>query len=473
MNGEDLHRLTIAEMGDLIRSQNLSPTELTQAYLARIERLDPTLGAYITVMADSALSAAMQAEQEISAGAYRGRLHGIPIAVKDIVYTRGVLTSGGSRVLSDNVPDYDSTIIERLRDAGAVLLGKLNLSEFAIGGTIDHPYGTPRNPWNTDRTAGGSSSGSGVATAGGLCAGSLGSDTGGSIRGPSGFCGIVGLRPTYGRVTRHGVIPMSWNMDTVGPMTRTVEDCAIMLGIVAGRDERDDSSSAEPVPDYSAELGGGLPNGVRIGVSRQAFDFEGLDAQVAGSVRVAVDHMAELGADANEVDLPMSARSGAMFLATADVDSAAFHMDWLRAKGDLYDWSTRTRLESAALTPAPVYLRAQRARTLLRQELAATLQTHDFIVMPTGPTTAPPIADSTGSPGGYYQGRLDLGRRQYTSPAALAGLPAISVPCGLSEDGLPIGVQIIGRPFGEAPLMQLAHAYEQSTDWNGRMPPGF
>ena len=220
---QDLHLMTIAELGGLIQSRQLSPVELTRSYLERIERLNPTLGAYITVMSDVASAEADRAEAEISGGAYRGPMHGIPVAIKDIIYTEGVLTSAGSRVLADHVPDYDSTIVERLRASGAVLLGKLNLSEFAVGGTIDHPYGTPRNPWNLDRSAGGSSSGSGVAVAGGLCAGALGSDTGGSIRGPSAFCGIVGLRPTYGRVTRHGVVPMSWSLDTVGPMTRTVE----------------------------------------------------------------------------------------------------------------------------------------------------------------------------------------------------------------------------------------------------------
>ena len=284
MPEHDLHLLTIAQLADLIESGRLSPVDLTRAYLERIDRLNPTLGAYITVLAETALAAASDAEAEVTAGAYRGPLHGIPVAVKDIIYTRGVVTSGGSRVLADFIPDFDSTIIHRLRDSGAILLGKLNLSEFAIGGTIDHPYGTPRNPWNTGRSAGGSSSGSAVAVAGGLCAGALGSDTGGSIRGPSAFCGIVGLRPTYGRVTRHGVIPMSWSLDTIGPMTRTVEDCAIMLRAIAGRDDLDPSSSAEPVPDYTDSLGRGAHE-VRIALPREAYDFDGLDAEIETSVR--------------------------------------------------------------------------------------------------------------------------------------------------------------------------------------------
>ena len=470
MPGQELHLLTIADLGRLIQSRQLSPVELTATYLERVERLNPTLGAYITVMSETARAEAATAEDEIGQGLYRGPLHGIPVAIKDIIYTQGVLTSAGSRVLADHVPAFDSTIVERLRASGAVLLGKLNLSEFAVGGTIDHPFGTPRNPWNLGRSAGGSSSGSAVAVAGGLCAGSLGSDTGGSIRGPSAFCGTVGLRPTYGRVTRHGVVPMSWSHDTVGPMTRTVEDCAIMLQAIAGHDERDSSSSSDPVPDYAASLGG-RSDPLKVALPFAAFEYEGLDSDVRAGVVSAVDTLAELGADIEEVSLPVSAHSGAVFLATADVDAATFHMDWLKTRGDLYDWSTRTRLESAALTPATTYLRAQRARTLVRDELMTALEDHDVIVLPASPTLAPPIAQSTGSPGGYYQGRLDLGRRQYTSPAALAGLPAISVPCGFSDSGLPIGVQIIGRPFAEADLLRVAHRYEQAAGWSERRAP--
>ncbi len=469
MNDRDLHQLTIADAARLIESRSLSPVELTRAYIDRIERLNGRLGAYITVMSDAALAQAARAESEIADGGYRGKMHGIPIAVKDIIYTKGVLTSAGSRVLADHIPDYDSTIVERLDASGSVLLGKLNLSEFAIGGTINHPYGTPRNPWDTGHSAGGSSSGSAVAVAGGLCAGSLGSDTGGSIRGPSAFCGIVGLRPTYGRVTRHGVIPMSWSLDTVGPMTHTVEDCAIMLQAIAGHDERDSSSSPEPTPDYLDSLDE-WPRGARVALPREAMDFDGLNGEVRGLVQSAADQLAEIGADVEQADLPMLAHSGAVFLATADVDAATFHTDWLKSRADLYDWNTRTRLESAAITPSTTYLRGLRARSLVRDEMMTALESYDFIVMPASPTAAPPIARSTGSPGGYYQGRLDLARRRYTSPAALAGLPAISAPCGFTESGLPVGLQIIGRPFSEPDLFRIARAYEQAADWRSKVP---
>ena len=469
MSNTELHYKPITEQAAMLRGGELSPVELTAAYLDRIADLNGELGAYITVMGEQAMSQAQQAESEMQAGEDKGALHGIPVGIKDIIYTEGVLTSGGSKVLADFVPDADSTIVRRLDAAGAVLLGKLNLSEFAIGGTIDHPFGTPRNPWNTGHTAGGSSSGSGIATAGGLCAGALGSDTGGSVRGPAGFCGIVGLRPTYGRVTRQGVLPMCWSMDTVGPMTRTVADCALMLNAIAGRDALDATSSDASVPDYSATLDGGV-SGLRIGLPTEMFEYEGLAADVRDSVMRAVSVLGEQGATAEEISLPLSANSGAVFIGTADVDCATYHADWLRTRGDDYDWSTRTRLESASLVPAWAYLRAQRARELIRRELMAALDKYDIIILPTGPVAAPTIEASTGRPGGYYQGRLDLGRRRYTSPAALAGLPALSIPSGFSDAGLPIGMQIIGRAFDEATLFRVGQAYETATEWHTQHP---
>ena len=469
MSNTELHYKPITEQAAMLRGGDVSPVELTSAYLDRIEALNGDLGAYITVMGEQAMAQARQAESEMRTGEDKGALHGIPVAIKDIIYTEGTLTSGGSKVLADFIPDEDSTIVRRLDAAGAVLLGKLNLSEFAIGGTIDHPFGTPRNPWNTDHTAGGSSSGSGIAAAGGLCAGALGSDTGGSVRGPAGFCGIVGLRPTYGRVTRQGVLPMCWSMDTVGPMTRTVADCALMLNAIAGRDALDATSSDAPVPDYTATLDGDV-RGLRIGLPTEMFDYEGLAADVRDSVMRAVSVLGEQGATAEEISLPLSANSGAVFIGTADVDCATYHADWLRTRGDDYDWSTRTRLESASLVPAWAYLRAQRARELIRRELMAALDKYDIIILPTGPVAAPTIEASTGRPGGYYQGRLDLGRRRYTSPAALAGLPALSIPSGFTDAGLPIGMQIIGRAFNEATLFRVGHAYETATEWHTQHP---
>jgi aspartyl-tRNA(Asn)/glutamyl-tRNA(Gln) amidotransferase subunit A len=470
----DLHFRSIAELAGMVGGKQVSPVELTQAYLDRIAALNERLGAFITVMRDQALAQARGAERSIRAGRYLGPLHGIPVAVKDIIHTRGVLTSAGSKVLADHVPDEDSTIVRRLNGAGAILLGKLNLSEFAIGGTIVHPFGTPRNPWNTERTPGGSSSGSGVAVAAGLCAGALGSDTGGSIRGPSSFCNLAGLRPTYGRVTRHGVIPMCSTMDTIGPMARTVEDCAIMLQAIAGRDALDPTSSPEPVPDYLQSLNGGVGAHscapLRIGLPREMFEYDGLDGETREAVTKAVGVLEELGASADEVSLPTSVHGGAAFVATADVDAAAFHANWLRSRPEDYDWSTRVRLEMASLLPASAYIKAQRARALIRRELLAALERFDALITPTSAAPAPTIEAATGSPGGYYQGRQDLGRRLYTSPASLAGLPALSVPCGFSSSGLPIGYQIIGKPFDEGLLFRIGHAYQGATEWHNRHP---
>ena len=469
MSDRPIHAMSIEESADALRTRDLSAVDLANAYLDRIDARNDHLGAYITVTREVALAQAERADQALAAGDDRGPLHGIPVAVKDIIDVTGVRTTAGSRVLADNVADADSTITERLNAAGAVLLGKLNLSEFAIGGTIDHPYGTPRNPWNTGHSAGGSSSGSGVAVAAGLCAGALGSDTGGSIRGPAAFCGIVGIRPTYGRVTRSGVVPMCWSMDTVGPMTRTVRDCAIMLAAIAGRDDRDPTSSRSPVPDYLASIEEGA-GGLRVGLPREMFEYEALSAETREAVLRAVAVLEELGASSENTSLPTTEHSGAVFVASADVDAAAFHERWIKTRPDDYDWSTRIRLESALLTPSTAYLKSQRARAKIRRELLEALERYDVLVFPTGPVTAPALAASTGGPGGYYQGRSDLGRRRYTSPAALAGLPAISLPCGFSSSGLPIGVQIVGRPFDEAAVFRAARAYERAAEWPAIAP---
>ena len=469
MSSDDLHFLSIIDMGGMLRRKEISCTELTQVHLDRINALGAKLGAFVSVLGEAALSRARELERSLRAGHDLEPLHGIPVALKDIISTRGVLTSAGSRIMADNIPHDDSTLVERLHDAGAVLIGKLNLSEFAIGGTVDHPFGTPRNPWNTEHTPGGSSSGSGVAVASGLCAGALGSDTGGSIRGPASFCGIVGIRPTYGRVTRHGVIPMCWSMDTVGPMTRTVEDCAIMLEAIAGHDPRDATSSSEAVPDYTTSLGEGV-RGLRIALPREMFDYGGLDGETSSAVTKATAVLEELGASWEVVSLPASARSGAVFIAIADVDAAAYHSEWLRERGDDYDWNTRVRLESASLTPAGAYIKAQRARASIRKELLDALEQSDVIITPTSHAPAPLIADATGRPGGSYAVGSDLGRRMYPSPAALAGLPALSIPCGFSASGLPIGMQIVGRPFAEQLLFRVGHAYERATGWHTMHP---
>ncbi len=466
----DLHFRDIAEMASMVRRKEVSPVELTQAHLDRVDALNPRLAAFITVTSEKALASARKAERELRSGDDKGPLHGIPIGVKDLVFTKGIRTTGGSRATADYVPNEDATVVRRLAGAGAVPLGKLNLSEFGMGGTIDHPFGTPCNPWNTDHSPGSSSSGSGAAVAAGLCAGALGSDTGGSVRGPASFCGIVGIRPTFGRVSRHGAFPMSWTMDTIGPMTRTVEGCAIMLRAIAGRDPRDPATSDAPVPDYVASIDDGL-NGLRIGLPREMFDFEGLDGEMRDAVTAAAGVLEAQGASVEEVSLPTSAYSGAVLVAIVDVDAASVHAERLRARPEEYDWNSRTRLEMGSLVPATAYLRAQKARAVIRRELLDALEALDVIIMPTISGPAPPNTIATGKPEGYYQGKLDIGRRRYISPASLGGLPSLAVPCGFSESGLPLGMQIMGRPFDEALLFRVGRAYERSTQWHDMHPP--
>ncbi len=469
MGNNDIHYNNISDLASKLYQKQISPVELTQAYLKRIESFDDTLRSFITVVKEDAISRAKEMEKTIHSGNYIGPLHGIPIAVKDIIFTRGILTTAGSKILSTHMPKEDSSIIDNLMKSGAILIGKLNLSEFAIGGTTVHPYGTPRNPWNTDHTPGGSSSGSGVAVAGGLCAGALGSDTLGSIRGPSSYCGIVGLRPTYGRVSRQGVIPMSWSLDTIGPMTRTVKDCAILLRAIAGPDRRDYSSKAIGVPDYLKQINGGI-QGLKIAIPKEMFEFEGLNHEIRDAVFDAITIFETLGASLTNVSLPMSVRSGAIGVSIADVEASSFHIDNLRSRGYEYDWNTRNRLETAALMPANLYIKAQRVRSIIRQELDDILTTNDIIITPTSPVLPPIVEKSTGLPGGLYQGDADMGRRRFISPAALAGLPAISIPCGFSDSGLPIGLQLIAKAFNEELLFKTGYSYERETEWHSSHP---
>ena len=468
----DLAFLGATRIATLVRERKLSPVDITRVYLERIERLDPKLRSYITVTADDALDAARRAEAAVMRGAALGPLHGVPYAVKDQFDTAGVRTTCGSRILEDHVPGEDATTIARLQGAGGILLGKLNLTEFALGGTQHFPFGQPRNPWNPDHDPGGSSSGSGIAVAAGLCAASLGEDTGGSVRSPASFCGVVGLRPTWGRVSRHGSFPLSWSMDTPGPLARTVEDVAALLQAVAGHDPRDPLSSRTPVPNYALTLGDGV-RGLRIGIVRELTVGPETDPEVREAVIDAARRLERLGAATEEISLGLAPLAGAIFMALADADGAGVHHRWLRTRAADYDQGTRRRLLTAALIPAVVQQRAARARVLLRAEIGAALARHDLLLCPTAHQPAPPIAAARGVITGRHEvaGRF-FTRRSYVTPAALAGLPAIALPCGFTRSGLPISVQLIGRHFDEATVLRAAHAYERATDWVGRRPPG-
>ncbi len=351
MTTDDLCYLSIAETLARFRTRDLSPVELTQAHLDRIQALDGQLNAYITVLGDRALEQARAAEKAYASGKAAGPLAGVPIAVKDLVYTSGIRTTAGSKILADFIPEYDATVAERLQGAGAVLLGKLNLMEFAMGGTYTNfHYGPTRNPWDTERFPGGSSCGSGAAVASGMAMGALGSDTGGSIRGPAHNCGIVGLKPTYGRVSRHGVVPLSWSLDHVGPMTRTVEDNALMLQAIAGHDPQDPASSKAPVSDYTARLGEGV-RGLRIGVLRTYF-FDNLREEVSQAIESALGVLTELGATLQEVSLERSAKARAMYLAIAYSEATTYHRPWMQTRIDDYGPNCRTRLEQGLAIPA-------------------------------------------------------------------------------------------------------------------------
>ena len=470
MDKSQIPFLSATELAGLIKSREVSPVEATEAYLERIRQVDGSLNSYITVTDGPALAAARQAEQEIASGNYRGPLHGIPVAVKDQFNTEGILTTGGSAILKDFVPDEDATVIANLKRAGSVLLGKLNMSEFAMGDAFHHSYGRPRNPWDLGRNPGTSSSGSGAATAAFLCATSLGEDTGGSIRGPAANCGLVGIRPTWGRVSRHGMLGSTWSMDAAGPISRTVADCAATLGAIAGHDPRDPYTWDVPVPDYLAGLDQGI-QGLRVGVVAERVNSTVVDPETREAVNRAVAQLGELGAVVEEVGIPLMAQSAAISTAVIYSDAASVHRQGIEDHLEQYDHNIRVRLLAGSLMPAQVHQKAVRLRHLLRQHILQALEKVDVLVMPTSSAPAPLIPESAGISGKAEFMEMLGGRRSFTAPFNLAGVPALSINCGFTSGSLPVGLQIAGRPFDEATLFRAAHAYEQATDWHTRRPP--
>jgi aspartyl-tRNA(Asn)/glutamyl-tRNA(Gln) amidotransferase subunit A len=462
----DLARLTLAEASALVRRRDVSPVELTEACLARIDRLEPAINAFITVTREQALATARELEAEIRRGRRRGPLHGVPIALKDNIDTAGVLTTAASGVFKDRIPDADADVVVRLKKAGAILLGKLNLHEFALGGTSAVTYYEPvHNPWALDRVAGGSSGGSAAAIAAEMCLGTLGTDTGGSIRIPASLCGIVGLKPTYGRVSTRGVIPMSWTLDHVGPMCKTVEDAALMLAAIAGYDPLDPTSTDVPVSDYSRAIG--MPTAkLRVGVARKPF-FDGLDPEVAKAVDAAIGVLRTLTAGVSDVEVPAAGN-------VADVwnpEIYAYHEPWISKTPELYQTATRNLILGAGKTSALTYARAKRHVDLVRREIRNVFGRVDVLVTPTQRGVAQPITPSPPAPAGRG-GAPAAGGGGLVNTAAfdIYGLPTISVPCGFSATGLPIGLQISGNHFAESTVLALAHAYEQATDWHKRRP---
>jgi len=467
MPNTPLHFHTIAELAALIKSQQISPVEVTQTLLERIAQLDRRYKSYATVMADDALRAARVAEQEIHAGTYRGALHGVPVAVKDLCYTQGVRTMGGTRVLADHVPHFDATVVARLRAAGAILLGKLNLTEGAMGGY--HPdFDIPVNPWHAERYAGASSSGSGVATAAGLCFGSLGSDTGGSIRFPAAACGVVGLKPTWGRVSRYGVLALAESLDHVGPMTRSTLDAAIVLQAIAGHDPHDPTSRLDPVPDLVHDIAAGI-TGVRLGFDEQ-YATRDVDPELANAVLAGVRVLESLGATIVPVQLPDLAPYLAAWPTLCTAEAVAAHAATYPARRDEYGPWFRGWLDLGASVSGADYARANNLRAACNGLLRQVWQHIDALACPAMPTPPFPVTPQ-GLYGPMSREGFNMARLRFTAPYDFNGAPTLSVPCGLSRDGLPLSLQFVGKPLGEPLLCRLGHAYEQATAWHALRPP--
>lgn len=457
MPSQDLCTLPVTALAPRIQAGTLSPVDLVEAHLARIDALNDDLIAYLHVSTEQALAAAQAAEMEIRTGGYRGPLHGIPVAYKDIFDVQGMPTTAGSKIMAGYIAATDATVSARLRQAGAICLGKLNTIEFASGSM--EVFGSARNPWNTSMFPGGSSAGSGTALAASMVPLATGSDTGGSIRNPASFCGVVGLKPTYGRISRAGIVPLSWSLDHAGPMARTVADTALMLQAMAGPDQRDPSAAPQPVPDYRAALQGGL-HGLRLGVPRTFF-FEHADPEVVAAVHSALDLMQQLGATLYEVDLPHACYGPAASWSIAYSESFALHRANFFARSRDYTTAFLHKIAAAACLTAEERLTAQRLRQVITAEFLAVLNAVDAIVTPTTSYAAHPI--------GQPSPQADM--RSLTRPVSLTGLPALAVPCGFTSTGLPVSLQLVGRAWAEALVLRLGHTYEQAAGWYTRQPP--
>jgi aspartyl-tRNA(Asn)/glutamyl-tRNA(Gln) amidotransferase subunit A len=440
-----------------LRARRVSAVELATQAIARIERHNAALGAFITITADQALEEARQADRDFAAGIDRGPLQGIPIALKDLFATRGIRTTAGSRVYESFVPDYDATVVERLGAAGAVMLGKLNMHEMAYGITSANPhFGPVRNPWNPEHSPGGSSGGSAAAVATGMVYMAMGTDTGGSIRIPAAFCGTVGIKPTYGRVSRFGVLPLGWTLDHLGPLTRTVRDAALVLNAIAGRDSRDPTASRRPVPDFVPEPHCEI-RGLRVGVPEN-FYFDRLDPDVERAVRGAIARAESLGATIRSVRVPDVAALNAIARVVLLAEAAAVALPALERR-DQFGPDVLALLDQGRLVAATDYINAQRLRRAMRREYDRLWQDIDCFVTPTTPNTAPRIGETTVELGGCEED-VRLATTRLVRGINALGYPALSIPCGVSASGLPIGMQIIGQAFEECSILRVGAALE-------------
>lgn len=483
----DFPSLDILSASELIKGKEASPVELAEAALSRIEALDGRLNSYVTVLREDALAQAREAKERIASGNYLGPLDGVPISLKDIFVMRGAETTCGSKMLKGFFSPYDAAVVERLRVAGAVILGKNNMDEFAMGSSTETSYfGPTMNPWDTERVPGGSSGGSASCVSASLSLGSVGTDTGGSIRQPASLCGVVGMKPTYGRVSRYGMVAFASSLDQAGPITKTVMDAAIILNAISGHDPNDSTSAPIPVPDYAASLNGGI-KGVRVGVPKEYF-IAGIDPEVDAAVKESISVVEGLGASVHEISLPHTEYAVAAYYIIAPSEASSnlarfdgvrygYRAEGVRTMRDVYfksraegfgdEVKRRIMVGTYALSAGyydAFYLKAQRVRTLIKREFDEAFKGVDVIMTPTSPETAFKIGEKADDPIKMYLSDI------FTIPCNLAGLPGISVPCGFSSSGLPIGVQILGKAFDEETLLRVAHAYESQTLWSEKRP---
>lgn len=466
----ELCELSLVELSRLIAARQVSSAEAVEAALARLERLEPRLNAFITVTADQARAAARRADQELARGLRRGPLHGVPVSLKDLFFTADARTTGGSKILEDWVPTFDSALAERLKAAGAVSLGKTNLDEFGHGGTstLSH-FGPVHNPWDLERVAGGSSGGSAAAVAAGIGPLSYGTETGSSVRRPASYCGLSGVKPTFGVISRFGSFRGAWSLDHAGVFARSIEDAALGLDAVAGYDPRDPASVPLPAPSFATRLAPGL-RGLRLGTLPRFLDEPEVQPAVRDAFQRALDVMAELGAEVRPLEVPELSYVAPTSMLTSTAEAAGANLAWLRERARDYQLHVMRRLASGLAITAAEYLTVQRARYRIREAVRRTFEQVDLLVTPTTVRTAPRIAEG---PGGNGDKQLAVGYNQahLLRLPSLLGLPACSVPCGADGAGLPVGLQLIGPWYADQRVLDAAHAYQQATDWHRRRPP--
>ncbi len=481
MTPAEIPFLSASELADAIRAREVSPVDAVNAYLDRIDAVGDKLNAYITVCADAARADAKRLEDEAAAGNFRGPLHGVPVGIKDQIHTAGIRTTDASKLRADFVPDADATVVAKLKDAGAIIIGKTNMSEFALGDPISSHFGPARNPWDTNRNPGTSSTGSGSATAGFLCATSLGEDTGGSIRGPAANCGLVGIRPTWGRVSRAGVDGASWSTDTIGPISRTVTDCALTLQVIAGHDPKDRYSRTEAVPDYLDGLDSGV-RGMRIGVVQELMGGHGLrlDDRSRDAVAAAAEVFRELGAEVVPVSIPITPQTGPIVRTITSTERVSLNPEWLRERFEDYHPNTRVAFAVGNLIPGQVYYKAVKLRAMVRRQVIAAFRDVDLLLQPTSTGPAGLLSDEPPVVSSKEMAAAALREGSFRGLYSLSGCPALSIPCGFTGDpaapdqengALPLALQIAGPHLGEPAILRAAYAYEQATPWHERRPP--